>query len=164
MNKLGKVGLFLKGSSIWEGSFTNFVNRKDGIIQKGKIRFKVDVDDNGIISHELAFFDKAGKPGDYTGSAKFKVEGNKIINLLEMTFDSNTNNEIKNHLLQGFIGENHIHVLETYDDVFSDGKIDYRRNSIHYYFVSPTEIYMISDVYVNNELLVFVNTVLLKSD
>jgi len=164
MTQLGKVELFLKESNIWEGSFANFVNRKDGIIQKGKIRFKVGVDDSGIITHELAFYDKAGKPGAYTGSAKFRVEGNKIINLLEMTIDSNTNNVIKNHLFQGFIGEDHIHVLESYDDIFSDGKIDHRRNSIHYYFVSPTEIYMISDVYVNDELLVFVNTILTKCD
>ena len=81
-----------------------------------------------------------------------------------MTVDSNTGNKIKNHHLQGFITENHIHLLVTYEEVLPEGKIDHRRNSLHYYFTSQKESYLLVDVYLNSELLVFANTNLLRID
>lgn len=159
-----KIITFLQESGVWEGSFTNFVNRKDGIIQKGKTRIKVVVDDNGVITIENAIFDEDGNPGPYTGMAKMRIKGNKLINLLEMTEDPNTDTKIENHQFQGFIGNNHVHILEEYDDVFPNGKIDHRRNSLHYYSVSENKLLMISDVYVNGELLVFVDTFVSKKE
>lgn len=149
---------FLKENTIWEGTFTNYVNRKGGIVQEGKMRVKVTINDEGIISHENAFFDKEGNPGPYTGSMKIKAEGDKLINMLEIKRDPNTGTEILNHRFDGYIGKNHIHILEEYDDKFPDGKIDHRRNSVHYYFVTEEHFIMISDVYVNGELLVFANS------
>ena len=64
MTESKKVDLFLNESGLWEGSFTNFINLNNGIMQKGTIRVKVTVDDEGVIFHETAFFDKKGKFSD----------------------------------------------------------------------------------------------------
>ncbi|NIQ07162.1 MAG: hypothetical protein GWO20_15970 [Candidatus Korarchaeota archaeon] len=157
-----KVDRFLTESGLWEGPFTNYVNREETLIQKGKISIKVTVEEDNVITQEVALFDDEGNRGPYTGSAKVKVEGDKLRNMLEITEDPNTGNTIDHHTLNGFILDKHLLIVETYDEVFPDGRVDARRNTNHYYFLSEDEMYMLSDVHVNEKLLVFANAKLKK--
>ena len=93
-----------------------------------------------------------------------KMEGNRLIYLGEMDKDKNTNNEIRNHVFNGFITNNHIYILEEYDEVFPNGEVKHHRNSLHYYFISKEEIIMLADVCVNNKSLVFANTKLVRKE
>ncbi len=155
---------FLQSSGIWEGVFANYVNRDGGIEQEGKIIVKVEVDTNGVITHENSFFRLDGTQSDYVGSLNVRVEGNNLINLLEIDEDPNTKNKIKNHRFEGYIVKNHIFIYETYEEIFPNGKKDFRRNSVHYFFIKENELIMLADVYLNDKLLVFANTKLEKKD
>ena len=157
-----KTVSFLKTSGIWEGEFSNYVNRGEGIIQQGKIIVEIDVDEKGIIHQKNKFFSREGKQSDYIGYVTMKVEANRLIYLGEMDKDQNTNNKIENHVFNGFITNNHIYILEEYDEIFSNGEVEHYRNSLHYYFISEEEIIMLADVCVNNKLLVFANTKLVR--
>jgi len=159
-----KINLFLESGGIWEGSFSNFINRRGGEKQQGKIAIKVEIDEEGIITHSNSFFRPDGSQNDCVGSLKVKVEGNELINLLDMDVDPNTKTKIENHKFEGYLADNHIYIHESYDDVFTNGKRDHRENTVHYYFVSKKKIIMLADVYVNEKLLVFANTVLSKKE
>ena len=152
--------LFLTQSGLWEGSFSNYVNRGGGIVQEGRIAVEVSVGEDGVIRHKNIFMDKDGKQSDYEGTARMKVEGDRLINLDVMTEDPNTGNQIRNHKFDGYITDHHVYVLETYEEILPDGKVDHRRSDVHYYFIGETELVMLADVYVNDSLLVFASTIL----
>lgn len=153
---------FLSESSVWEGDFTNFVNEGDGTIQKGRIRIKVDVDDNQIIHMKIAFFKPDGTPGDYEGMAEMRLSGNKLSWEGEMTRDPSNNNRVENHIFEGYVAPAHIYILETYDDIAPSGRRDTRRNDLHYCFLEEGKAVMIGDVFVNGKMLVFARTTLTK--
>ena len=69
-----KINAFLESSGIWEGSFSNFINRRGGEKQQGKITIKVEIDEEGTITHSNSFFRPDGSQSDYVGSLKVKVE------------------------------------------------------------------------------------------
>jgi len=160
--KKDKTNLFLKSSGRWEGSFSNFVNREGGIEQDGKIIVQVEVTEEGVISHKNSFFRPDGTQTDYVGSLEVKVEGNNLVNLMKIEEDPNTKNKIENHRFEGYITNKHIFIYETYEECFPDGKNEYRRNSVHYYFLSEKEMIMLADVYIDDNLLVIGNTKLVK--
>ena len=153
---------FLKRSGVWKGSLSNFVNQKGGIIQHGRLTVEMNIDEKGIITQKNSLFDSKGKKTDYEGVARMRSSGSKLSNLEPMTKDPNTGNAIQNHVLEGFVADNHIYIFESYDEILTDGKTEHRRNSLHYYFLDENKMVMISDVFVNNELLVFVNAQLEK--
>lgn len=159
-----KTNLFLHSGGIWEGHFSNYVNRDDGIEREGKIIVKVEVDTNGVITHENSFFRSDGTQSDYVGSLKVRVEGNNLINMLEIEEDPNTTNKIENHRFEGYVTKKHIFIYETYEECFPDGKKDSRRNSVHYLFIKENELIMLADAYLNDKLLVFANTKLEKKN
>jgi len=162
VNEVSKTDSFLKRSGVWEGLFSNYVNKGEGIKQQGKMVVEMDVDEEGVISQTNMWFNLEGKQSDYTGYAKFRVEGNRLINLDKVEVDPNTGNKIGNPVFDGYIIGNHIHILDAYDDISPDGKVDHRRNSLHYYSISENEIIMIADVYVNDKLFAFANTKLVR--
>jgi len=157
-----KAIAFLQISGTWEGEFSNYINRGNGIIQQGKIVVEMSVDEKGIIHQKNKFFTHKGEQSGYTGYITMKVKGNRLVYLGEIDKDENTNNKIENHVFEGFITNNHIYILEEYDEIFSNGKVEHQRNSLHYYFISEEEIIMLADVCVNNKLLVFANTKLVR--
>lgn len=87
-----------------------------------------------------------------------RVEGNMVVNAEPMTEDPSTKNKIRNHLLEGYIGDDHIYILESYDEILPEGEVEHRRNDMHYYFFNNTEMVILADVFVNGKLLVFANT------
>jgi hypothetical protein len=87
-----------------------------------------------------------------------RLEGNRLVNAEPMTEDTNTKNKIQNHLFEGYIGSNQIYVLEAYDEILPEGKVEHRRNDMHYYSFNDTEMVILADVFVNEELLVSANT------
>lgn len=159
-----KSELFLSQSKTWEGTFRNFVNRAEGVIQEGYIVVDVEVDDCGEIRHRNTIMDQNRKPSDYAGLARFRVDGVRLINLEVMSEDPNTKNRIQDHRFDGYVIDDHIFILETYEEVFPDGSIDQRRNHMHYFFPTATEIVMLGDIHVNDELLVFAGTTLVAKD
>ena len=160
--KNNRTNLFLNSSGKWEGSFSNFVNREGGIEQEGKIVVQVDVTEKGVISHKNSFFRPDGTQTDYVGSLEVKVDGNNLVNLMKIEEDPNTKNKIENHRFEGYITDKHIFIYETYEECYQDGKREFRRNSVHYYFLSEREMIMLADVYLDDKLLVIGNTKLIK--
>jgi len=152
--------VFLRESGVWSGEFVNFVNQKDGVIQKGRIRMKMVVDSHGAIQQSLAIIRPDGTATDYQGYATMKVEGNRLKWEGEITKDENTGNPIENHNFDGYIGWNQIYCLETYEEVFPDGRREKRRNNIHYIILSDGKLLYLADVHLDGKLLVFANTVL----
>ncbi len=148
---------FLKENSVWEGEVANFVNMKGGVIQHGRLIVEMTVDLDGVITQKNILVRPDGQRAGYEGVARMRVEGNRLMNVEPMTEDPNTKNRIQNHLLEGFVGDKHIYILESYDEVFPDGHIEHRRNALHHYFLSRSEIILLSDVFVDDKLLVFAN-------
>ncbi len=151
---------FLKKSGIWEGDFANFVNQDNGMIQKGKIRMKMEVDNQGIIKQSIAIIRPDGSPADYQGYSTMKVEGNRLKWVGPMTKDENTGNTIENHSFDGYVGWNQIYAVETYEEIFSDSRREKRKNNIHYIILSQDKLLWLADVHVKGKLLVFANTLL----
>ena len=160
--KMDRTNLFLNSSGKWEGLFSNFVNRDGGIEQEGKVVVQVDVTDEGVISHKNSFFRPDGTQSDYVGSLEAKVEGNNLVNLMAIDEDPNTKNKIENHRFEGYVTNKHIFIYETYEECYPDGKREFRRNSVHYYFMSEKEMIILADVYLDDKLLVIGNTKLKK--
>ena len=160
--KMDRTNLFLNSSGKWEGLFSNFVNRDGGIEQEGKVVVQVDVTDEGVISHKNSFFRPDGTQSDYVGSLEVKVEGNNLVNLMAIEEDPNTKNKIENHRFEGYVTNKHIFIYETYEECYPDGKREFRRNSVHYYFKSKKEMIILADVYLDDKLLVIGNTKLIK--
>ncbi len=158
----GPAFSFLSESSVWEGEFTNFVNQGDGLIQKGRIRIKIDVDDDKIIHMKIALAKPDGIPGDYEGMAEMRLSGNKLSWEGEMTQDPSNRHRVENHSFEGYVAPAHIYVLETYDDITPGGQRDKRRNDLHYCFFEEGKAVMAGDVFINNKLLVFARTTLTK--
>lgn len=159
-----KTDYFLKTNGVWKGSFSNFVNKKEGIIQHGVIFVEMRIDDEGIIHQRNAFVGPDGKKGPYEGVGIMKIEGNRLINPELWTEDPHNKNKIENYQFQGYIGENNIHILETYDEVTTEGETSTRRNSIHYFIQNETKVFMTADVYVNSDLFVFSSTHLILQE
>jgi hypothetical protein len=155
------IDFFLNKSGIWEGEFANFVFQEGRTIQKGRIRLKMTVSDNGIIKQSIALFDQDGNQGDYEGYATMKKEGDKLKWTGSITVDENTGNPIENHVFEGYIGWNQIYIGETYEEIYPDGRKEKRKNNIHYVILSDKKLLMLADVHVDGNLLVFANTVLL---
>ncbi len=139
----GPAFSFLSESSVWEGEFANLVNQGDGIIQKGRIRIKVNVDDNRIIHMKIALVKPDGTPGDYDGMAEMRLLGNKLTWEGEMIRDPSNNNRIENHIFEGNVAPAHIYILETYDDIGPGGQRDKRRNDLHYCFFEEGKAVML---------------------
>jgi hypothetical protein len=163
MSDLGVMAKFLEQGGTWKGTFANFYNRNDGIIQHGNIIVEITIDDNGIIRQRNAILKPDGTPGPYEGAAVMKVEKNRLICPEPWTKDPHTGNEYECYQYDGYIGKDHIYILESYYEIFSNGKKQHRRNSVHYYFRNDSEIYMIADVYVDEKLLVFASTRLIEN-
>lgn len=152
--------VFLKKSGIWEGDFANFVNQDNGVIQKGKIRMKMEVNSQGIIKQSIAIFRPDGTSTDYQGYSTMKVEGNRLKWVGSMIKDENTGNPIENHSFEGYVGWNQIYAVETYEEIFSDNRREKRKNNTHYIILSQDKLLWLADVYVEGKLLVFANTLL----
>ena len=161
-DRKGPAFSFLSESSVWEGEFTNFFNQGDGLIQKGRIRIKVDVGDYRVIHMKIAFAKPDGTPGDYEGMAEMRLSGNKLCWEGEMTRDPSNKNRVENHVFEGYVAPAHIYILETYDDITPGGQRDKRRNDLHYCFFEEGKAVMLGDVFVNGKLLVFARTTLAK--
>jgi hypothetical protein len=151
---------FLYKSGIWSGKFVNFVNQEDGMIQRGKIRMKVSVDSSGVIKQSIALIRPDGTASDYQGSATMKVEGNRLKWIGLITKDENTGNPIENHVFEGYIVWNQIYAVETYEELFPDGRREKRRNNIHYVVLGEEKVLWQADIHVDGKLFVFANTVL----
>lgn len=156
-----KTDAFLKNTGIWEGEFTNYVNRAGGVTQQGKIIIETEFQ-NGIVIQRNIFVRPDGTRSNYVGIAKMRIEGNKLLWDGEMEEDPNTGAKIGNHSFEGFVTDDQIYILETYDEVLPAGDVERRRNTTHYYFLSESEAVMTANVYVNDELLVFACTKLRK--
>ena len=152
------AALFFKRSSVWKGPMTNFVNMKGRIVQHAHMIMEISTDSEGIVTQKNIVVKPDGTRTSYEGIAKMRVEGNRVVNAEPMTEDPNTKNKIQNHLLEGYIGDNHIYILESYDEILPEGKVEHRRNDVHYYFFNNTEMVILADVFVNGKLLVFANT------
>ena len=79
------------------------------------------------------------------------------------TKDPNTGNPLARHRFEGHVARRHIHILEEYEEVFPDGRREQRRNTVHYVLVDDRTVFMIADIRVDGQLLVFGNTKLTKS-
>jgi hypothetical protein len=128
------------------------------------MRIEVEVNEKGEIRHRNILMNKDRKKSDYQGSARMKLDGNRFVTLGVMTEDPNTKNRIENHECEGYVIDDHIFILETYDELFDDGNVERRRNHIHYFLLSETEIVMLGDMYVNDELLVIAGTTITKKE
>lgn len=156
--------IFLKKSNIWEGPFQNYINRNGGITQKGKIQIEIKYDGGQVVQMRNKFLDERNKQSDYTGYASMKILGNKLEYVGETSVDENTGNRIENHVFKGYILEKHLYIHEEYTEVFSEGKRENRKNTVHYLLLSDNEILQAADVYVNDGLMVFAYTILKKKD
>lgn len=87
-----------------------------------------------------------GKRAGYEGVAKMRLEGNRLVNAEPMTEDPNTKNKIQNHLFEGYIGSNQIYVLEAYDEILPEGKVEHRRNDMQYYSFNDTEMVILEQL------------------
>ena len=154
------IDIFLHKSGIWTGEFVNFVNREDGVIQRGKIRMKMTVEDDGIIKLSISLIRPDGTATDYQGYATLKVAGNRLNWVGAITRDENTGNPIENHVFEGYVGWNQIYFAETYEEVFPDGRREKRSNNIHYVVLEDGKLLQLADIRVDGRLLVFANTVL----
>jgi len=151
---------FLKKSGVWSGEFVNFVNQEDGMIQKGRIRMKMIVDSSGVIQQSISIIRPDGTATDYQGYSTMKVEGNRLTWVGSITKDENTGNPIESHSFNGYIGWNQIYCVETYEEVFPDGRRERRKNNIHYIVLDNGRLLWLADIHLDGKLLVFANTVL----
>jgi hypothetical protein len=92
-----------------------------------------------------------------------KVEGNRLICPKPWTKDPHSGNNYESYHYEGYIGKDNIYILESYYEIYSNGKKEHRRNSVHYFFKSDSEIYMVADVYIDENLLVFASTKLIEN-
>lgn len=152
--------VFFKKSGIWSGEFTNFVNQEDGLIQRGRIRMKMVVDNSGIIQQSIAIIKPDGTATDYQGYSTLKVEGNRLTWVGSITKDENTGNPIENHSFNGYIGWNQVYCVERYEEIFPDGRREKRKNNIHYIVLDDGKLLWLADIHLDGKLLVFANTVL----
>lgn len=154
------IDIFLKTSGIWSGEFVNFVNQKEGVIQKGRIRMRMLVDSSGVIQQSIAIIRPDGTETDYQGYSTMKVDGNRLKWEGSITEDENTGNPIENHNFDGYIGWNQVFCVETYEEIFPDGRREKRQNNIHYVVLDDGRLLWLAEVRVDGKLLVFANTVL----
>jgi hypothetical protein len=154
------IDIFLKKSGVWSGEFVNFVNQKDGVIQRGRIRMRIIVDSSGVIQQSIAIIRPDGTATDYQGYSTMKVEGKRLKWEGSITEDENTGNPIENHSFNGHIGWNQIYCVETYEELFPDGRREKRQNNVHYVVLDDGRMIWLADVRVDGKLLVFANTVL----
>jgi hypothetical protein len=154
------TALFLGKSGVWLGEFTNFVNQKGGAIQQGKMHLKMEVDKDRIINMSTAIIGSDGRLGEYQGYATLKVEGNRLNWVGSTTEDKTTGNTYENYVWDGYIGRNHIYVLNSYEEIYPDGRREKRRYDLHYIFLSQESVIMLADIFVDDRLLVFANTTL----
>ena len=154
-----KCDRFLRQPGTWSGPFRNFVNQTGGVIQEGYIAVEVEIDGDEIC-HRNVFMDEKHQKSEYTGSGRMKVDGHRIVNMDVMTEDPNTKNPIRNHEFEGYLIDDHVFILETYDEILDGENVDRRRNHLHYFFPSENEIVMLGDVFVNDRLLVFAGATL----
>jgi hypothetical protein len=156
--------IFLRRSAIWSGEFTNFVNQEEGVIQRGRIRMKAVVDSRGAIKQSIAIIRPDGKASDYQGAASLRIEGNRLKWVGKITEDENTGNPIENHTFEGYLGWNQVYLVETYEEVFPDGRREKRKNNSHYVVLAEKKVLWLADIHVDGKLLVFANTVLELQD
>ena len=146
-------GIFLYSGTTWSGEFQNFVNRGQGIEQKGRIR--VEMSHRGdSIGMRNAFINELGVASDYSGYAWMLVRGNELLNLDQSGVDANTGNPISGHDFRGRIFGRHIYIYEAYSEHMPDGTTRRQSNSVHYYLVSSTEVLQLAEVWVDDQLLV----------
>ncbi len=155
--------VFLFSNAEWLGDFQNYVNRNDGIIQNGRILVEITFLGD-TIKMRNAFFNQQGVPTDYTGYSNMLVQGDSIISPDDYSIDENTGNELKNYKFWGRILDNHIYIHESYNELFPDGKVETRSNSVHYYLKSKQEIIQLADVWINDSLFVFAGTLLRRKE
>ena len=153
---------FLKKDGVWEGEFQNFVNRNGGIIQEGIILVDIKTGQDQIIRMRNNFIDKNGKESGYTGYTSMKLNGDRLEYIGDSTSDQNTGNRIENHVFMGYCLDRHIYIFEGYTEIHPDGREEKRRNSLHYILLDSGKIAQIADVYVNENLLVFAHTFLVR--
>ena len=154
------IEVFLKKSGVWSGEFINFVNQQDGVIQRGRIRMEIIINSSGVIQQSIAIIRPEGTATDYQGYSTMKIEGNRLKWEGSITEDENTGNPIENHCFDGYIGWNQIYCIETYEEIFPDGRREKRQNNSHYVILDDRKLLWLADVRVNGKLLVFANTVL----
>ncbi len=151
---------FLLKPGVWSGEFHNFVNQGDGIVQQGRIELKVELVDENTAIQRTGFIRPDGSRTGYQGQAKIRVVGNRIENPEPPSTDENTGNPIRDYRFEGFAGQGHIHILESYAEVPKDQPPEERRNEIHYCQLDNNQVLMISSVYVDGQLLVFARATL----
>jgi len=152
--------VFLTRNGIWEGPFTNYVNKGTGVVQNGTIRYEVRVGNDRTIRWRTNFIGPDGKESGYTGYSIMKLNGRKLEWVGEEAVDENTNNRIEGHVFQGFILDSHLYVYENYTEVYPDGKREKRRSDLHFVLLKDGGILLAADVYVDDALLVFAQTTL----
>lgn len=151
---------FLAKGGVWRGEFINFVNGDPAEVQKGALLMRISVDPEGVIDQSIALIRPDGTRTEYEGSARLRVEGNRLLWVGSVTRDENTGNPIENHRFDGLVGENQIYAAETYEEIFPDGRREKRRNNLHYVILDEETVLFLADVHVDGELLVFANTTL----
>lgn len=154
---------FLFSNSSWLGEFENYVNRNGGTTQSGKIHVEFTSSNDTIIMKNI-FLNPEGEPTDYTGYSYMIVKGDSILSADESGVDENTGNEILDYDFSGRILDNHIYIHESYKEILPDGEVEQRSSSVHYYLVNKNEIIQLGEVWVNNSLMVFAGTRLIKQD
>lgn len=158
---IGIRDAFFFSNASWLGEFKNYVNRGEGVIQNGRILVEMKSSGDTLWMRN-AFFNKEGKATDYTGYSTMLATGDSVISLDDLNVDENTGNAIENYHFWGRILEKHIYIHESYREVFPDGHSESRSNSVHYYLNNPEEVIQLAEVYLNDSLLVFVGTRLVK--
>jgi hypothetical protein len=154
---------FLLSNSTWIGDFQNYVNRNAGIVQTGKIRVELTTSNDTVMMRNT-FLNPEGEPTDYTGYSYMIVKGNTITSIDESGIDENTGNEITDYNYLGRVLDNHIYIHESYKEIHPDGEIEQRSNSVHYYLMSENEIIQLAEVWVDDVLLVFAGTRLIRQE
>jgi len=154
---------FLLSNTTWIGNFQNYVNKNAGIIQSGSIKVELKTSNDTVMMRNV-FLNQRGEPSNYSGYSYMIIKGDTIISTDESGVDENTGNEIIDYNYFGRILDNHIYIQETYKEILSNGEIEQRSSSVHYYFLNENEIIQLAEVWVNNDLLVFAGTRLKRQD
>lgn len=152
-----KNRFFLEENSIWKGDLCNYVLQGEGLKQRGCNLLEVQQLTKGVMELTNKFFRSDGTQTDYEGKTRIKILGDRIQAQEQEEIDPNTGNAIKDKSFSGFILSNHIYIMESYKEEVAPGKLESRRNDLHYYFLQDDELISIVSVYVDDELLVFGN-------
>lgn len=157
----------IKNDGTWKGEFMNYlkehpVTGEEGLIQRGRWIMDIKIEEDGIKMINK-FFDEEGNQSAYEGSMKIKFEDDKVKQIGNTEVDPNTGNKIKDYDFEGYITEDHMFIKEEYVEI-KDESETHRRNSLHYHLIDEDEIMHTSDVYVDEELLVFGGNMFKKED